>query len=291
MEELLVIGVATEKNDFLYNWELSLKKGGYKYKIIGLGEKWGGFKWRVKLKLIELKKLNKNIIICDLDTYDVIVPLQQRFMLQKFHKVRKGKPLVCCLESNSNSFNTIPIPEIIYGKMNIYPNLQTVNAGFLIGYNEYIQKFYNYFLNSEEFDDQVGLCNFIKCSPEYFSFDINNELGLNLNMKNDFKEWNFTKNCINKSGLVPAIIHFPGVWKNIKHYNKIIKIIEGTKKCKAPPFSFRFKKFLVELNLRINSNFKVIDFQIIIILAAFILILIIILIIILCIKLKKKKIK
>lgn len=90
---LKVITVATEKSGYFYALEESAQKLGYQFVVLGLGMKWKGFGWRVKLILSYLKTLPPHEIVLVVDAYDVALLRPASIALKKFQKL--NVPFLC----------------------------------------------------------------------------------------------------------------------------------------------------------------------------------------------------
>ena len=94
-----VITVATEKNGYYLSLEESAKKLDYELILLGLGMKWKGFGWRVKMVLEYLQKslmnssMNEDDVFMMVDAYDVVLLRSSKDALNEYASM--GVPFLC----------------------------------------------------------------------------------------------------------------------------------------------------------------------------------------------------
>ena len=75
---------------------------GYDFVHLGLGAKWGGFGWRIKVVVAYLKTLPPDEVFVMCDAYDVVFVVSERLIIP---------PLRCCVSMQHITF-TVPYPPI-----------------------------------------------------------------------------------------------------------------------------------------------------------------------------------
>lgn len=178
--ELLVLSYANKHNRNYYNYKNSLKKFGYKFKILGKNKKWNGFNTKISAYykyLIKLYKYNKNIIICITDCYDVLACNTPNRLLKKYNSYR-DKLLFGC-ESNCLERNCIYISRYWENKDNI-PENKYLNSGFILGNIELVLdvlKFtMNQYTNNGIDDDQLAMCYYGQQNPDKIVLDVSSSI-------------------------------------------------------------------------------------------------------------------
>ena len=162
-DNFILLTIATDRNNWLDDWENTAKKWNYNYKILGLGEKWNGFETKINLIIDFSSKCDPNKLICIVDSYDLIIAGPQKELVDKFNKYNKkivvGTEDVC----GPNCFRTdIPVTN------NKRPN---INGGFIIGKAKDINYLYKNVLQLCSYDDQVGIAKYAKANSDDFYLD------------------------------------------------------------------------------------------------------------------------
>jgi hypothetical protein len=104
MQKLVILSVATDKNDGFIRFENSLKKNNIEYKILGMNTKWNGGNMEMgpgggqKINLLrsELMTWNKvalkNNVVLFTDSYDVVSLANTSEILEKYNKICNDTP-------------------------------------------------------------------------------------------------------------------------------------------------------------------------------------------------------
>lgn len=180
MADPVVLTIATERNEYVKEFEQSLENNGYEYKLLGLGQKWRGFEMKMELYKQELSNLgNRIVIVCD--SYDIVFLENRKTILDKYHALANDK-VVIGLENLKDSFcdfSTICIPEIIK-KCNIinhnFLGFKYINSGFIMGRADQLMGIFQFMIDHKLKDDQYGLFKWIlndNCDKCYFDTDLN----------------------------------------------------------------------------------------------------------------------
>ena len=77
-KDLIILTIATEYNKYVVDWENSVKKLGYNYKILGIGVSWKGFNTKMKLILDEISEYSGDQIFAVVDCYDLLFCKDQK---------------------------------------------------------------------------------------------------------------------------------------------------------------------------------------------------------------------
>lgn len=173
---MLVVTIATKRNSFLSEWEYTLKKLGYRYAIIGLGEKWEGFQTKNKIMNRFLKQLNPEELIVFTDSFDLLFLQPPQVLLEKYNKIcPNGELLIghdpsCVKESCDER----------YIKKCGFKDHTYLNTGFIMGKNKDVVKGYKHSVENNITDDQRGWGNYLYTHCPKVYIDINSEIVLNL---------------------------------------------------------------------------------------------------------------
>ena len=222
---------ATENNIALQNWISTAENNNYKYTILGLGNKWKGWKDRALqyFKFLKTQPKERIFIVCD--SYDLYFVQNSNLILEKYLEFKNdivvGAEKQCC--SGKAFFNTqirkVAKKRAPKGEMYIYPN-----AGFIMGKSGKLAQLYK----------QI--------------YDCESKLVVNFDWFKKYKikeEWTFINGKIkkNSSGNFPSVYHFPGTIEEV--YNYVGENVFKNKK------NINFKK------LKIRPFYKTTKFKII----------------------------
>lgn len=215
--------MATEQNAGLQNAIETLCRNGavssntglVSIVVLGMGEKWNGWRHRMQLYRDEAKRAkSKSLVVC-MDAYDALSvrPLNSsedvNALVHTFELF--GKPLVLSLERECG-FNCVPIESWWreHGKQH-NPTITTttttdryVNGGLLMGYAESVHELYDWMLASDVKDDQIGLARYALAHPDRWAPDVHGKI-----FKNRVYGDQLTKADLEGRGCFFA--HFPGM--------------------------------------------------------------------------------
>lgn len=173
-----VYTLGTNMNRELYNNISSFKQYGYNYKVIGIGEKFEGWRWRV-LKYIDCIKEHRikygeNTIIIFIDGYDALACSSEEGLYDKF------KNYNCRILGGIEKGFTGALMDGYIDNWWKYYNLDKnkykytkCNAGFIMGYPKELEELYQWIYDNNYNDDQVGLREYTNTFPEKIYYDIN----------------------------------------------------------------------------------------------------------------------
>ena len=179
----------------------SAKRNNIKLNVIGMGDKWIGWKNRAQKILDHLKTLDKNMIICHIDGFDSIILANEQEIYNKFITNFKNYKIVFSSDETNNIF-------MRYFKLKKFTLCRThfISAGLYIGYNYYIQELLQYFIYSDETDDQRYFS--LLCEDNNIGIDTNNVIFYNYQFFETIGEYNNNRIYINNN--TPSIISAPG---------------------------------------------------------------------------------
>ena len=227
------IVTVVNKNDGYLDYLIeSCKRNGGNLEILGWGQEWKGFMWRISLMIEYLNGLDDDDIVCFVDGYDVII-LQPIAKIETLFR-NSGKKILLSKDAN---LDIIPLFYIYfkyyYGE---YKN-HSINAGTYIGYVKYLKELFNnicneYDCNNKKLDDQIILtkiCNNI--NDVDIDIDIDRKIFLVINdhdsNKNKIKIQN--NELVFNDNTKPCIIHGSGNYNLSIILNKLNYDIKCTK--------------------------------------------------------------
>ena len=182
MSDLYIVTVATESQYYFPYLIDTCRKYGKEIDILGFGEKWQGFNWRMQLMIDYLKNKQSSDVICFIDGYDVICTRDLNELKDEFIKLyieRKCKIVVGYDNIKHGNFINNFYVENYSGKCK---NL-SLNAGTYIGF---ASDLLNMLIeiqsidNNKTSDDQVLLTKYCKQNEDLFHIDSNNKLFLTI---------------------------------------------------------------------------------------------------------------
>lgn len=246
-----VLTLATDRNKYVDEFEMSLIRLGYNYKLLGMGQKWEGFHTKMGFIKNELIHLNPNQLVIICDSYDLVFLQPPNVISNLYHKLAKNK-VVIGLESIKDifcKFIDICIPETIEEcKINnpYYPDFKYINAGFIMGKVKDILEIYTFMINNKFKDDQKALFTWVKqnCNKCYFDYHLDfvfnymPEMFIEKKIKVEYLK---NKIKVNKDSY-PCAVHTPGQYldlglrtENLRNFlfpkRKNVSKIEYFKQC------------------------------------------------------------
>lgn len=244
---IFVVTLSTDDSVALENWIYGVKKLGYNYTVLGLGEKWGGWPWRTKKYIEHIQTLPKESIVVVVDGNDILFVRGPRSLYRAFRKINKplifgGEPTCCTGQYTYTPFNG-KHEEAKNGidSMNPINRWKFPNAGCIIGYRDNVLSALDKVKTSK--DDQAGHLEQYLADANYLTIDWNHDIVGNVNKpsyrycvdcsvadnkdRHELQYWekilaegdvispNSYRNTESKG--TPCIFHFPG--KNVNGYN------------------------------------------------------------------------
>lgn len=213
MSNLHIVTVATDSEYYFPYLIETCKNNGKNIVVLGYGKKWQGFKWKFKLMIDYIEKLNDIDIVCFVDGYDVICIRNLEQLKDEFIKLKKKYN--CKLITGHDKVINYFVQKYItytYGTCN---NLN-LNSGTYIGYVKDLKYILNNILNLNKFkninDDQILYTKYCNDNNNDIYIDSNGELFLTIVYpNNDIDNYlDFNNNIISYNNNKPFFIHGPG---------------------------------------------------------------------------------
>ena len=158
----------------------TLETHGWKYNIIGNGDKWEGFMTRVKGYYNHLQSLPNNQLVVLSDARDVVCLRSPKAFIDGFRSFGRNMvvsmELFCCGQTNVADdfvgFQCIPLKQYwVYHNIKNIPDRKYVNAGLIAGYVQDIKNWLKWTLDNKYDDDQLALGNYMIQYPERVAAD------------------------------------------------------------------------------------------------------------------------
>jgi len=163
MQKLVILSVATDKNDGFIRFENSLKKNNIEYKILGMNTKWNGGNMEagpgggqkinlLKNELMSWKKVAlKNSVVLFTDSYDVVSLANTSEILEKYNKI--------CNDNRDSVLFSVekscwPLKQIDIFYPEVDSQYKYLNSGGFIGCGENILNLLEKKIENNE-DDQL----------------------------------------------------------------------------------------------------------------------------------------
>jgi hypothetical protein len=213
INDVHIVTVATESKYYFDYLKKTCSQNGIELTVLGFGEKWKGFAWRLQLMISYLKKLKPNDIVCFVDGYDVICIRDLKELKKVFEKIVMEKKCKIIVGKDASNLGFLATSLLIAGFGTC--NNQNINAGTYIGYAKDLIEILNSVYNIKPeltSDDQILLTKFCNIKPDYFYVDVNNEIFVVLANKfgqiDNYIDVKDNKNYYKNSR--PFFIHGPG---------------------------------------------------------------------------------
>lgn len=218
-----VVSCATQNNSGLENFKNSFSSfSGWKVQIIGLGEKWDGWKTKIQIYIDFLQKQkNPEELTVLIDGYDVLCVRNAENFKEIYESF--SYPIIIGFETLCFSNNCRPPSQYykMHNQKKIYPN-----SGCIVGKVKDLLFLWNWVLeNGLLRDDQIAVSHFMDAFPQKVVLDTQNKIVYNdtfikcakIDIKSD-------KILVNDK-FKPYFIHFPGFklrqslcWNKISEY-------------------------------------------------------------------------
>jgi len=199
-----IITVATHKEGKLE--ELINNKFNYNITVLGMGQKWTGFKMKFELVLKYVNNLQDDDIVIFLDGFDSEIKLDPNLAVETFKK--NNYKLLFSYESGSNFFK---IDRLVWPSCK---KNEPLNTGIYMGYVKYLKIFLTESLKVKCKDDQV-VANILCSKLEFMEVDTNEIIFQNLKFANNF-------NYNNKA----VFISYPGTFSFKRAFRFIFEYIQ-----------------------------------------------------------------
>jgi len=256
-ENVRILAVCTDgRHPGLLNYKIALERLGYRYTILGVGQKWGGWIWRTKQYLEELEKMSDDQLIVLSDATDVLFIEPPALLVKKFLEMKSciviGAERGLTTGKYKYDLSARRLMRESYKLREPDRSYRFPNGGLIMGYR--IPLIRLLYANRESEDDQAGLVELYNEDQSWFTLDTNCKLFGNLVQRAPFFDedlevaeaswWSIvwdvtnintstTNNTTNKklrlvnieTGGNPSVLHFAG--GNWTWYNKLGPLIIG----------------------------------------------------------------
>ena len=180
--DLCVFTVATKYMLGLHNWQESLRTQGFSYRVLGFGDAWKGWRYRMKTYRDAMLKWSDShgptsLVILS-DAYDVLfIRKADDGLLQTYYKF--NRPIVVSVEKGCG-VNCGLITEWWNDneehKQHIVGNNKFMCAGLIMGECKALATALTWALNKGYTDDQIGLSSYVQVFPELVWADYKSEI-------------------------------------------------------------------------------------------------------------------
>ena len=180
IDNLHIVTVATHSKHYLpYLVESCQKYGGVKLDIVGFGEKWQGYNWKLVKTLEYLRTLPPDDIACFVDGYDVICTRDLHELLPVFMKIKQEHSCKIIVARDITPFYSYPASYFIFGTCKSFLLNSGTYIGFVKDLLQVIQNVYN--VNPDtNINDQIVMTQYCSINPDIFYIDTKNELFLTI---------------------------------------------------------------------------------------------------------------
>lgn len=199
-----IVTVATHKEGKLQ--ELIDNKFNSNITVLGMGQKWTGFKMKFELVLKYVNNLQDDDIVIFLDGFDSEIKLDPNLAIERFKK--NNYKLLFSYEPGSNFFK---IDRMVWPSCK---KNEPLNTGIYMGYVKYLKIFLTECLKAKCKDDQV-IANTLCKKLEFIEVDTNEIIFQNLKLANDF---NYNNKAI--------FIGYPGTFSFKRAFRFIFEYIQ-----------------------------------------------------------------
>jgi hypothetical protein len=194
--------LATHRNAALDDWYETAVRCGYEPRILGLGEKWTGFRQKLEHYYKEAQRLaserGPDAVLLLTDAYDLLfnAPAQQSLKVLE----SSGKPIVTGMQIGC--FSTC-----CAGAMPVQSKFKHVNSGVIIGQAAVLAQALHDALETHVDDDQLAWSK-VCLQRNDIAFDVQRRLVANLEVQDNYT-WDPTHNAITVDSVQPCVVHFP----------------------------------------------------------------------------------
>ena len=169
MEDLFVFTVATHRTGYLNALQESCEKNGLSLRIVGLGQKWEGFKTKLRLIRETLEKVESERIVMFSDAYDTIVVGTSADILTRYRRFNADVVF--------SSTNQSLVNKLVFGKA-CGANGKALDSGMFIGKAGSLKTLFESACASQgcggDADDQKVLAGW--CQKQKITLDVNETL-------------------------------------------------------------------------------------------------------------------
>ena len=163
---------------------------GVDFRMLGVGQPWGGFDWMAKTYARVMGQLPAEQLTIVMDSTDAFVQASAEDVVSAFERVARGKPIVLSLETGCPRTRCTEAPavageaeaaEAITG----IPGLRNINGGFVMGRAGALKQLWEYTAahaccantkHNQKPSAQLGIGRFLTAYPDLVAFDRTQQL-------------------------------------------------------------------------------------------------------------------
>jgi hypothetical protein len=203
-----IITVATHSQGYFQVLKQSCRRNNIELTILGWGQKWGGFGWKLKVVRDYLKTLPADDIVLVIDAFDTLIICDTDEILAKFKSM--NKPMLCAAERPHDRGIWNAAYERIFNNKGTYPKTPTaycyLNAGVWLSSAGYALKLLTKAAIENSTNDQTYF-TYLYLRGEVF-IDFNCEIFTCIRKERDLKQCGTRfENAFTYT--YPCIIHAP----------------------------------------------------------------------------------
>lgn len=205
MAEPVLLGVATDVSPNVHNFLASSQRAGWTTQLLGVGERWAGFKTKMRLYAAACGALPPSQLVVCADTSDVLVRGSPNDAMRLWQEHFADARLVFGAEGLCAA-NCVPVPALHAATFGddeaTWPATPYINSGLIMGRAGHVAEMFQWMLDTGEKDDQIGAAKFVIArGPEGFVLDHERRLFVNVNY-GTHPDANVTS---------APFVHFPGM--------------------------------------------------------------------------------
>ena len=223
-----VFSVATHNEGYLDALRESCDRYNFKLNLIGWGEQWQGWMWRLKETIAALQThadtMGDDDLVCVVDGYDVLMMEDADELQRRYVEITQGgKQVVFAVDNPLNEPLAGIFEWFVFGVCG--PHKKNVNAGVCVGpvkqCHMLLSKMAAYGLRSGQSDDQIilnAVCADLLGTPQLLVVDTQGDLIFNATCRVPIPgllvgkcHFGLSDGFRNpRTGRVPCILHAPG---------------------------------------------------------------------------------
>lgn len=171
---LYVVTTATDNRYYLPYLQKTCFDNGLELKILGYGEKWTGYIFKLEKMIDFLRSVNLDDIVCFVDGYDVICTRDLSMLVPTFLNIVEREKCQIVISRDGGTIIPSFISNMYFGSC----KERFINSGTYIGFAGDILTVIldSIHLYPNEKDDQRLLTQYCNLHPEKFYIDVNQEI-------------------------------------------------------------------------------------------------------------------
>lgn len=205
------VTVATDDQGYFPYLLKSCQRHGVVLDVLGWGQPWKGYNWRIELGLEYVNSLPENELVCFLDAYDVIICASAHDIVKRFLQMcdKYDAKIITGFENPMNPV-TKGLARYVFGTC----NEKMLNAGTYVGSARHLARLFDTMRSltkNPQDNDQTVMTRACSMYPKGIHVDDKSELFLTLN--SSFREVDVPirdNGIVLDSGSRPCILHANG---------------------------------------------------------------------------------